>query len=210
MADEVAAFLSVVRGTPDLWRSIDVRLIAVRVADAWICIGGQALLDQRSPEEVPRLRNLPRAESIFASQHVFPVEELESLLAQIRSGVLQLNQLAIRVIDGVELVEDPTTGKAGEFESGVQISENLGGRPLLSTHFSRAASGDASTPIGRRNYHSLRFSGRGVGDIIKFVPGNFSTIDRQLRVLRRPWNGLAHLSSAGLGGRIGLDSSCNC
>jgi hypothetical protein len=98
MTSPIQQFLEAVRQTPELWQSIDIRVLAVRENGPWQNLLTRCYLDSKPPDAVARHTNLPVTLHAGCWQDVRPCSQLEELLKAIEIGVLGLCGESIQYI----------------------------------------------------------------------------------------------------------------
>jgi len=96
LPDDLASFLAEVSNLPELWRSIDFRVVAARIEGEWHSLGARAYLDPREPDEVTRFPALPGDRDLVALQWVIDRSHLETILTGVAAGRLEVADYAIR------------------------------------------------------------------------------------------------------------------
>lgn len=87
LMDGADRFVQSVAGQ-SLWRSIDLRILAVRIGRRWTNLLTRGYLDHRSPAALERLRTVERS-NVKAWQVVLPVREVAEVIGGIASGLLR-------------------------------------------------------------------------------------------------------------------------
>lgn len=80
---EITTFLSAVSETPDLWQSLELRIIAVRLGDRWHSLSLRCQLDARTPDSIPRLAALPITKRVACWQDVRPASQSHHEMAEL-------------------------------------------------------------------------------------------------------------------------------
>jgi hypothetical protein len=100
--EEADTFLSAVSDTPELWRSINFRTVAIWADGAWHNLVATAHLDARPPGEVPLVKQLPKLERLLVLQQVFPIEVLPKLIQRLRvRGLATVDGYTVRYLERV-------------------------------------------------------------------------------------------------------------
>ncbi|HEX5726960.1 MAG TPA: hypothetical protein VFX98_15905, partial [Longimicrobiaceae bacterium] len=97
---DVERFLSAIAETPHLWRSVDVKVVALHVAGDWHNLFAQFQLRSVPPEEVIRPTDFPRLPYFTVFQDVFPPEDVPNLIAAVRTGLLEVQGHTVRFLSG--------------------------------------------------------------------------------------------------------------
>jgi hypothetical protein len=82
--NDADAFLGAVARTPELWRSVNFRSVAIWINDAWQNLVASVHLDPRPPEKVPVAEDLPMLQHLIVLQEIFPIQDLPRLIQQVR------------------------------------------------------------------------------------------------------------------------------
>ncbi len=161
MADHVAYFIEAVERDRALWRSIDVRLLAVYLDGAWRNLSTQIYLRPMTPEDTARLPHPVHNKLLRAEQHVLPINDLATLLDSISRGTW------------------PTTGPDAVAFLCRQFEGSGSARTPYAFTYCQFHSLD--TPYDRPNYvwsgHVLRADGDSCGTIMNRVPGAYNALD---------------------------------
>ena len=188
----ISIFLERVQGTPRLWHSVDQRVVAVRVGESWVNLITRVQLDVRPPHAVPRFQNLPEIDLLFAHQTVAPAGELGAILGRTVEGQAQVGGRDVSYLSTGSDTQDPTAYWSP------------------STNFADRASVYARD---RRQWSDLSLSAAGsrIQDLVKHLPGGVGELDRRLRTLPHPFDGLTGLARifAGADDRYGADRSAS-
>jgi hypothetical protein len=176
---EVDAFLSALADTPELWRSVHLRVVAIWADNAWQNLATSVFLDARSPRRVPLVKDLPKLERIIAIQEVLPIQVLPSLIQRLRvRGSLNVSGTTVGFL---------TDGDGGPFS-----------KPYGHAYHSRGLSLDdyIRGPFERGHVLGLYASG-GAYQLFREFPGGQNAVDVALRLAG--WQGLDELVLRGLG-----------
>jgi hypothetical protein len=167
---EIQAFLSAVRRSPELWRSVDLRSLAVRLQDGWHNLLTRVYLDPRQPESIESQQDLPVTEHLGCFQSITQPEDIERILIEVAQGRLTVrNQLvafrAIKAAPGSD-----------------RYSFNRYRRLEL---FDR----------GRASYrpwsaYSLSAGGNTAWDVLNEISGGRYALDNELRTHPAPFDGI--------------------
>jgi hypothetical protein len=181
--EEVQRFLNVLNETPDVWRSIDLRVIALFIEGEWHNLLCRCRIDSRSAEEVVRLDRLPSNDQLLCVQDVRDAATLDSLLAEIRTGRFLIAGFHINLREFNDLT-------------------SLDGPPYQNA-FTRLGTRESAASSLRRPQsfvaHTLTIlSSRGGNHLSNLVPGGERGIEQFLRSLEYPWDGLNGLGRVAL------------
>jgi len=180
----IEAFMAAVAETPDLWRSIDVRVLAIRVGGAWHNVLTRCVLDARDPSDVPCLDGLPNTERVLCIQQVRPIADLTALLNESVACELAVH-------DRVVLYETRS-------DTGGQPSNRS---PYLDGYAMPAVrTQSASSIMTPRDFiaHELRLRSPGGNSFVTEAIAD-PAVDRELYALDRPWEGLEGLARVAIG-----------
>jgi hypothetical protein len=97
--EQLDAFRSALNQAPALWRSIEIRTMAVDIDGAWHNVLTRCRLRADAPTEVPPVRYLPRTRRVISLQQVVTIEMLPGLLDHVLEGALEVGELPIRFMD---------------------------------------------------------------------------------------------------------------
>jgi hypothetical protein len=186
---EIALFRAALAETPDLWRALDIRVIAVRLNDAWHNLLMRCVLDARAPEDIPPLPNLPETPIIGCWHEVMPAAALESLLDALRSKrmtvaghLIELRPLS-QSHDSVGFNDQPYQDAYAAISARLPSASSIAVPQEVVGHRLQVRPGSAT-----RSLPAL-------------VDGGDRAIDQTLNALEHPWDGLAGL------GRVAVGSS---
>jgi hypothetical protein len=184
---DISAFLSAVATTPGLWAALDDRSVAVQVGEKWHNLLTRCQLTGRAPEEVPRFEHLPTTKLIACRQAVLPISQLEDFLVAAGRGEVEIGDAHIFFVG-------QQSGNAPETPY-----------PLSYCYFESdfGASSDAFFRTG----HALQLSASSCSELFSRVPGSSEAIERGLRGLEQPWDGLDSLAKYFIGTEGRLDHS---
>lgn len=174
----VEKFGNAVDGLPDLWRSVDVRVLAVRVSGMWRNVFTRCrLLPQNPPRSADH--TIYNDGTIACFRDVLPIAELPSLLGELQSGVI-------------------------EFESGEvsYLQRSLSGEGPLVPYEAYFEFYDADRPYSVYNQYPLGVgalrlmcTGRDTTDALLRSSGvDMVSFNQRLRISNRPIDGLDALS----------------
>jgi hypothetical protein len=172
--EEIERFLASLDESPHLWRSIDARVVAIRVDGRWHNLSATFHLAPHSPDAVAVLRDVPRLEGLQVLQQVFDRDELSSLVAQIAAGELTIQGEAVEF-------------RGRDFGEGTTRFAEPYSRPYLSI-------GSRAPEYLRDPYtyaHVLTLTGAKAHELYGVFPGQESGLDVALRGLPDPWGGVS-------------------
>ena len=175
----ISDFLNAIGHTPQLWRSLDIRVLAVSIGTEWHNVLTRCYLDSRTPDEVPRLDGLPVLDCLGCWQFVEPADTIKDLLKQVESQTVTIGGSTI----GYRALVAPEAHQQYSF-SGYSFSD-------LSERY-QALYGDWSC-------HELTAMGSSVWDVVNRRPGGRQEIDNALRAHVLPFDGLDGLARHGVG-----------
>src|SRR5712691_9242015 len=95
--NDVPTFLAAVASTHEVWASLDVRTIALRLDGTWHNLMTRCVLDARSPDAVPNAKLPADTKFLACRQEVFPATMLPDLV----DSVLQKKEV---VIGGLKVI----------------------------------------------------------------------------------------------------------
>lgn len=186
LKEDIAAFLAAIQETPELWRSVDMRTVAVWRKDEWHNVVTLARLDARLPADIPRLENLPVTQRVAARQEVFPVESLPDVIKRIRvRGSLLVDGVAIRFTGDNHEEPFKTPYRNSHHRAGLSLDDYLNGPYLYG--------------------HSLMLLGGSVYQAWEHFDAGRYGLDAELR--RAGWDGLDDLLYHGFGDVLAVPSN---
>lgn len=195
---EIATFRAAIGETMDLWRSLDIRALAVRVGGEWHNVAFRCTLDPRPPEEVPRLANLPTLPNVEAWQVVEPAAALDRVLAGLRGGRLEIGGHSLVLLS----IASTAQGDGQEVPLfGVDPYESANAAVATKLPTSSFVS-----PDGERGHWLLAEPFGGMRSLTQFVEGGEQVVNATLRSLDHPWDGLAGLARAAVRSTLDLNS----
>ena len=113
--EDANRFVDLVNGG-GFWRSVDLRVCAIRSGRRWMNLITRGFLDHRSPRSVPRFSPVERRQ-FRAWQVVRPVPDLPAIVRGITNGMMKLRPRYVRYV-----------GQSGQSETDIGYSFNeLGG-----------------------------------------------------------------------------------
>ncbi|MGH7605486.1 MAG: hypothetical protein ACRENK_16015 [Gemmatimonadaceae bacterium] len=178
-------FLDALKETPDVWRSIDVRVVALFIGGEWHSLLTRCQIDSRAPDEVVRLERLPSNEVLQCLQDVRDASVLPRLLEDVSKGRLSVRGTLIAL---------------REFTDSV----NLGGDSYQNWHAQLGSRETAASTVRRPQSfkaHTLTASStKGGNHLTSLVAGGEDSVNQFLRGLEHPWDGIDGL------GRVALES----
>jgi hypothetical protein len=86
LSDAISRFHRLAAETPQLWRAIDIRTIAAELDGRYHNLLCVARLDRRTASEMPSIPELPLSPPVACFQRAVGIEELPTLLEQLREG----------------------------------------------------------------------------------------------------------------------------
>ena len=95
--EQANRFIDRVKGG-GFWRSVDLRVCAIRSGRRWVNLVTRGFLDHRLPRSVPRFRPVERRH-FRAWQVVRPVADLPAIVRGIAGGVMKLRPRYVRYVD---------------------------------------------------------------------------------------------------------------
>ncbi|HVX39184.1 MAG TPA: hypothetical protein VHB25_06390 [Gemmatimonadaceae bacterium] len=182
--ETIGGFLASLETTPTLWRSIDIRALAVCVGGQWYNQLTTIKLDPREHESVAQPATVPNSEPLALFQEVRGADELSTLLSEIRTGA--------HSIAGREIVFRELTEK-----------HELGGHPYGQAHAYLQSRLQAASAVHRpREFigNTLQIqSSKGGPRPVDFLPGGESAVSANLRSAQHPFDGLDGLARVAMG-----------
>lgn len=170
----IPRFLSRINETPDLWKSFDARVIAMKINDSWHNLITYICLDHNPPDHVKKLPNLPKLPYLACWQVVLPVEEMDRFLYDICASE--------RKVDG-EKIQYMNPVRKGEYPYGNWYEQVL------------YPAGEHHGPFQEFwNGHAILSHGDRIDSIRDFARIPLHQIENDLRNLDNPVDGLADLS----------------
>ncbi len=177
--EELAKFQEDIAELPGLWRSIDLRVAAVRVNGGWHSIGARAYLDPRSMRAVPQFPSLRSTNGILVTQQVFDSERLGDILNGVAEGALRVG------------------------DSDIQFSAGRPSHDVTEPYRFRSGFSDLAGPWARDYVHwsALYAAGHGptIEDLIRTSSYSRERIDATLRLGDAPYDGIDDLERYFLG-----------
>lgn len=186
--DAIRLFLEQLNQTPDLWRSLDMRLIVARLDGSLHVLVGRCRIDARKPRDVPRLKNLPCTENLACLQEIRPVSDLRVILHQIIEGELQLGGESIYCRTFAAIPNgDAIAGFARAYVS-IAMHEHASSRIYRPSSYVA---------------HVLNLQPTATGSsLLDLLPGGREEARRVLRSLEYPFDGVNGLSRVALQSRV--------
>lgn len=184
---EVSEFLGSINGSPQLWRSVDVRLAAINRDGQWVNVVSHCTLRPQRPDQLRPLTILPHLDKFVALQLIRPIDELPLLIEAIQAGELE--------VEGVKILfsgRSNSTPVLGYNDSSAQITARMEGAAAI-----------PSFPYG----HTLTLRGTSAGSMIPDFHIVQRRLNSQLRSLRHPWVDLAGVIRHGVGSSHHLEST---
>src|SRR3989442_4638058 len=186
----VREFLDAVGSSPDLWRALDLRILAISIRSEWHNLLTRCYLSSATPDSVTRVTNLPSTRDVLCRQFVLPATDLPRIIGEVETGALDVGRLqilyrAIRASPGQDRYDF----------SGYTFSD-------LSERF-RAAYRPWSC-------HQLTAMGNTVHELIIELPGRRFRLDNAVRILEQPFDGLDGVARYGVGSPDPLEPNRVC
>jgi hypothetical protein len=179
----VNEFLAALRETPELWHSIDIRAIAVLIDEQWHNVLARCRIDSRVAEEVPDLDWLPEGEELICLREVRNVSALSDFLLEIKAGCFKMLGREIHVREVNESLK-PAGPSYRHNDSRLGVPVSSASRVHRPAEF-----------IAHTLTLTSSSSARNLSDLTK---GGAIAIDRFLRSLEHPWDGIDGLARVAL------------
>jgi Holliday junction resolvase len=179
LESETGRFIDAVADLSMLWRSIDLRIIAIRVEGQWHNLATTCLLDTRETKNVPLYTNLPHSDYVAAWQNVFDAKALTKVLADVGRGELKIDTETVLFLTGLSS-EDASSYKSWNY-SFFSLSERYKGEQRPWAAHQLLGTGDQGHTLADR------------------LPVRASELDNSIRALQNPFDGLEGLASIFLG-----------
>jgi hypothetical protein len=184
--EQEALFLRAVGATAELWRSLDVRVIATRIGSDWHNVLLRCRLDARPPGAVPALHSLPQTPRVMCLQEILAAGRLPALLEQLRSGVVPIagHEIHVQSIDAMHVGGQPARSFLPYDDAAAQCPGPI----------------RTATPTGTRDYvgHQLWIRGSNHFQLFQHVDGGLRAAESELHALEKPWNGIGGLARIAL------------
>src|SRR2546425_504781 len=91
----VREFLDAVGSSPDLWRALDLRILAISIRSEWHNLLTRCYLSSATPDSVTRVTNLPSTRDVLCRQFVLPATDLPRIIGEVETGALDVGRLQI-------------------------------------------------------------------------------------------------------------------
>jgi hypothetical protein len=179
MGPEAADFLAAVAKSPELWRSIDVRVLAVRHENDWHNVATRCYLDPRDPRDVVRLPDLPVTEHAGSWQEVLPSSALLGVIEGVEGGKLAVGGEIVKYL--APMAHPSAQLYSFNRYSLIDLSERL------------------YAPYRYWSAHSVGATGNSTWDLLQKVPGGRHTVDNELRAHKAPFDGLSGVAQFAIG-----------
>jgi len=166
----IERFLRAVEEPASLWRSIDLRVLAIRIDDQWHNLATTCSLDTRAPEDVPLYAHWPRSDHVAAGQDVLGIEALSAILSNVAKGQLKLNSEVIHYSTGLSR-DERTPYRSWDYSFSSLSERRVGERPAWA-------------------YHQLLGTGDSGDAVIQNLPYRLSELDDTMRALQHPFDGI--------------------
>jgi hypothetical protein len=169
--DDVQQFLGAVSETTNLWKSIDVRVVAAHVNGAWQNLATRIQLGHLRPKSLPRPADFPRLSYFVVLQEVYPLAELPKLVEAVRNGELEIDghHVSFRTGDYTEAFQRPYS------RSYAQIGRNIGEHVRGTYHYG----------------HALSLYGDDASVVFGMLSRKEEGLNAALRALPDPWGGVS-------------------
>ena len=170
---EIEKFRNVIGPFLDIWRSIDVRVICIRLDNEWINLGTTIILRSESYQEIKSFERLTKTEDFMALKAILGINEIDRVLENLSNGILVINNVEIYY------------GRKQETEI----------RPRIHLHF------DTQHRAQRLSFPNIDFTSYllfGTGETIDILMEDrkFEDLDWRLRTLDTPYDGLDELAKS--------------
>jgi hypothetical protein len=179
IASEFLRFETATSESPQAWRSLDVRVIAIGEGEGWKNLLTLVRLDPRPIADLPPAEVLAKTRSVLCMRFALNADELPKLVQQVESGMVRFGSSDVEFAS--EFASQPKSPYYYSFTS-------LAGQ--LDNHF-----GTDSMAIG----HELVISGDSVSTLIASIRGGHEELSQQLRAADPPWDGLEALLDYAMG-----------
>jgi hypothetical protein len=171
LGKDVDRFMRLVRETPDLWRSVDVRTLAADIDGKQVNLLCTAALNEKAPADLPEESIDAMSSPIAAHRKVLDFADLDSLFDELKSGAIRFGKKT------VDFTHAGSTGKAGSAYSS--------GYTRRATTMPRAVR-PGGFPIG----HYLIARGDMSQAVFSQVEDGLDGLNDSLRRMPRPWDGV--------------------
>ena len=181
---EIEKFRNAVGPFLDIWKSIDVRVICIRLDNEWINLGTTIILRSESCQEIKRFEGLTKTEDFMALEAILGINEIDRVLENLSNGMLIINNTEIY--------------HGRKQETGI--------RPGIHLHF------DTQYRAQRLSFPNIDFTaylllGTGETICILMQDRKFEDLDWRLRTLDTPYDGLDDLAKSFLFHPLGRNRS---
>ena len=179
--EHLDAFRLALDQAPPLWRSVDIRTMAVDIGGTWYNVLTRCRLRTDVPSEVPPVRYLPRTKRVVSLQQVITIEGLPGLLDDVLEGTLEVEGFPIRFMDPGHQTEDARPYRFFSFFDELATSVAWAGTRWLNTP--------------REEWPTLLLTGAGpsLDALRSMLPRN-----------ARDWDAEIHTSSTPMDGILGM------
>lgn len=109
MNSEIKEFRNAIGPFLDIWKSIDVRVICIRLDKEWINLGTTIILKSEDTQEITSTEQLTKTEDFMALNGILSIKEIDHLLENLSNGVLVMNNFEIYYGRKKETEIRPTT-----------------------------------------------------------------------------------------------------
>jgi hypothetical protein len=164
-----------------LWRSVDIRVIAVRVLDQWSNLITTCTLSVHDCPDVPPITSLVHTTHTLALHSVLPVAQLGAILERLAFGEIEICNEVIFYRTDEQLNEDQTALTGGEPYS------------WGNTAYVDRTSSYLQTP---HSWSTLIYSAHGdsISKYLRHIPRNLGGLDQEIRTCTHPYDGFVGLA----------------
>ena len=183
--DDINAFIGAIAETPELWRSINFRVVAIWAHGEWHNLVTTAHLDWRAAKDVNHVKDLPRLDRLVVLQEVFPIEVLPKLIQRVRlRGIADVAGTSVQYLGGYDDERFTTPYRSSYHRRGLSLDDYIRGPSKYG--------------------HALLLFGENSQELFSQFPGGQNGIDVALR--RAGWQSLDELTLRGLDDVLRLSS----
>jgi hypothetical protein len=167
-------FLTDVSSAAPLWRSLDVRILAIKINGAWHNMHTRCYLRREAPEQVVRLPLTVSTQRVICVQHVFNVDKLSDILAMVGHGRLRAGELSVHYLDSTRHDEPQEYSASYTFLTGASAS--------------RGGAWDRFRSPVRDGWPALYFNATGSAyhELLRDLPGGITSLDAEIHALEGP------------------------
>ena len=182
MADTASVarqFMDRVNGTAALWRSADIRVMAVEIDGTWHNVGTRCYLGAQKPEEVRQFETLPEVPGLLCYQQILPMAALDQAVSQVLAGALTLpsGTVIYRELPQSGTAEKPYANGATSFT-------------LLSDLPSQSYSPWRDASYVHWSSDALLLSGTDANTLISRAERSYGDLDRMIQASMVPYDGI--------------------